>query len=62
MSPQEAGNGLESIIEFQVPIKGRNQRVYEDKWQGWQIWTDEKLVTRVIKNDQQLVTTRQVVA
>ena len=36
MSPQEAGDGLESIIEFQVQIKGHNQREYEDKWQGWQ--------------------------
>ena len=37
MSPQEAGDGLESIVEFQVQIKGHNQREYEDKWQGWQI-------------------------
>jgi len=35
MSPQEAGDGLESIVEFQVQIKGHNQREYEDKWQGW---------------------------
>jgi len=33
MSPQEAGDGLESIVEFQVQITGRNQREYEDKWQ-----------------------------
>jgi len=26
MSPQEAGDGLESIFEFQVQIKGHNQR------------------------------------
>jgi len=32
MRPQEA----ESIVEFQVQIKGHNQREYEDKWQGWQ--------------------------
>jgi len=32
MSPQEAGDGLESIVEFQVEIKGHNQREYEDKW------------------------------
>ena len=32
MSPQEAGDGLESIVEFQVQIKGHNQREYEDKW------------------------------
>jgi len=31
MSPQEAGDGLESIVEFQVQIKGHNQREYEDK-------------------------------
>jgi len=36
MSPQEAGDGLESIVEFQVQIEGHNQREYEDKWQGWQ--------------------------
>jgi len=36
MSPQEAGDGLESlsIVEFEVQIKGHNQREYEDKWQG----------------------------
>jgi len=34
MSPQEAGNGLESIDEFQVQIKGHNQQEHEDKWQG----------------------------
>ena len=36
MSPQEAGDGLESIVEFKVQIKGHNQRGYEDKWQKWQ--------------------------
>jgi len=55
MSPQEAGDGLESIVEFQVQIKGHNQREYEDKWQGWQNWTDEKLATKLTKDDQQLV-------
>jgi len=30
MSLQEAGDGLESIVEFQVQIKGHNQREYED--------------------------------
>jgi len=45
MSPQEAGDGLKRIVEFQVQIKGHNQRDYEDKWQGWQNWTDEKLAT-----------------
>jgi len=55
MSPQVAGDGLESIIEFQVQIKGHNQREYEDKWQGWQNWTDEKLATKLTKDDQQPV-------
>jgi len=55
MSPQEAGDGLESIVEFQVQIKGHNQREYEDKWQGWQNWTDEKLATTLTKDDQYLV-------
>jgi len=55
MSLQEVGDGLESIVEFQVQIKGHNQREYEDKWQGWQNWTDEKLATKVTKDDQQLV-------
>jgi len=32
MSLQEAGDGLESIVEFQVQIKGHNQREYQDKW------------------------------
>jgi len=36
MRPQEAGDGLESMVEFQVQIKGHNKREYEDKWQGWQ--------------------------
>jgi len=31
MSPQEAGHGLERIVEFQVQIKGHNQRQYEYK-------------------------------
>ena len=51
ISPQETGNGLESIVEFQVQIKGHN----EDKWQGWQNWTDEKLATKLTKYDQQPV-------
>jgi len=55
MSPQEAGDGLESIAEFQVQIKGHNQREYEDKWQGWQNRTDEKLATKLTKHDQQPV-------
>ena len=55
MKPQEAGDGFESIVEFQVQTKGHNQREYEDKWQGWQNWTDEKLATRLTKDDQQPV-------
>jgi len=56
MSPQaEAGHGLESIFEFQVQIKGHNQQEYEGKWQGWQNRTDEKLATKLTKDDQQLV-------
>jgi len=55
MSPQEAGEGLESIVEFQVQIKGHNQLEYDEKWQGWQNWTDEKLATKLTKDDQQLV-------
>jgi len=55
MSPQEAGDGLESIDEFQVQIKGHNQREYEDKWQRWQNWTDKKLATKLTKDDQQPV-------
>jgi len=43
MSPQEAADGLESIVEFQVQIKGHIQREYENKWQKWQKWTDESL-------------------
>jgi len=31
MSPQEAGDGLESIVEFVVQIKGHNQREYENQ-------------------------------
>jgi len=46
MSPQEAGDALESIVEFQLQIKGHNQRECEDKWQGWQNWTDEKQATK----------------
>jgi len=56
MRPQEAGDRLESIVEFQVQIKGHNKREYEDKqWQGWQNWTDEKLARKQTKDDQQLV-------
>jgi len=29
ISPQEAGDGLESIVEFEVQIKGHKQREYE---------------------------------
>ena len=30
MSPQEAGDGLESMVEFQVQIKGHSKREYEN--------------------------------
>jgi len=43
------GDGFESMIKFQVQIKGHNQREYEDKWQGWQNWTDEKLATKLTR-------------
>jgi len=55
MRPQEAGDGLESMVEFQVQIKGHNQRDYEDKWQGWQKRTDEKLATKLTNDDHQPV-------
>ena len=51
MSLQEAGDGLESIVEFQVQIKGHNQREYEDKCQKWQNWKDEKLTTKLTKDN-----------
>jgi len=59
MSPQEAEHALESIVKFQVQIKGYNQREYEDEWQGWQNWTDESLATKLVAS---LVTTSQVVS
>jgi len=55
MSLQEAGDGLESMVEFQVKNKGHDKRECEDKWQGWQNWTDEKLTTKLTKDDQQPV-------
>jgi len=55
MSLQEAGDGLESIIEFKVQIKAHNQREYEDKGQGWQNWTEVKLATKLMKDDRQPV-------
>jgi len=51
MSLQEAGDGLESIVEFQGQIKGHNQREYEDKWS----WTDGKPATKLMKDYQQQV-------
>jgi len=36
MSPQEAGDGLESIVKLQIQIKEHNERESADKWQGWQ--------------------------
>ena len=47
MSPREAIDGFKSIIEFQVQIKGHNQPEYEDTWQGWQNWTNDKLATKL---------------
>jgi len=55
MSPQEARDALKSILEFQVQIKGHNQRENEEKLQGWQNWTNGKLTTNLTKNDQQPV-------
>jgi len=55
MSLQEAGDELESILEFQVQIKRRNQQEYEDKRQGGQNCTDEKLATNLMKDDRQPV-------
>ena len=55
MSPQKAGDWLESILGFLVQIKRHNQREYEDKWQEWQNWTDEKLATKLTNNDQKPV-------
>ena len=59
ISLQEAGNGFESIVKFQVQIKGYNQREYEDEWHGWQNWADESLATKLVAS---LVTTSQVVS
>jgi len=57
MSPQEpeAGDGLDNVAEFQVQTKGHNLYEYEGKWQGWQNWADEKLATKLTKDDQQPV-------
>jgi len=56
------GNGFESIVVFQVQIKGHNQRENEDKWHGCQYWTDEKLETDEGSPATDLVTASQVVA
>jgi len=55
MSPREAEDGIESILEFQVQIKEHNLREYEGNWQKSQNWTDEKLATKLTKKDQQPV-------
>jgi hypothetical protein len=47
MHPQEVMDGFESIVEFQVQIKGHQQPEYEDRWQGWQNWINEKLATKL---------------
>jgi len=36
-----------SIVKFQVQIQGHNKQDYEEKWQGWQNWTDAKLATNL---------------
>ena len=61
-SPRSAASGhvelpliLHPTTSLPVQIKGHNQREYEDKWQGWQNWTDEKLATKLTKDDQQPV-------
>jgi len=41
------------VITKAIIIKGHNQQEYEDKWQGWQDWTDEKLATNLTKDHQQ---------
>jgi len=46
------GDGFESAVEFLVQIKGHNQREYKDKWQGWQNLPDEKLASKLTKDDQ----------
>jgi len=53
ISSQKAGEGLESIVEFQVQIKGHRQREYEKKWQEWQNWTDKNPATKLTKEDHQ---------
>ena len=53
--PARGGRWIRKHFEFQVHIKGHNQREYEDKWQGWQNWTDKKLATKPTKDDQQPV-------
>ena len=37
ISPQEAGDGLESIVEFEVQIKGHKQREYETNFKDGKI-------------------------
>ena len=37
MSPQEAGDGLESIVEFEVQIKGHKHREYETNFKDGKI-------------------------
>ena len=42
-------------IKGHKQIKGHKKREYEDKGQGWQNWTDEKLATKLTKDDHQPV-------
>jgi len=37
------------VVEIQVQTKERNKREYEEKWQGWQNWTDEQLAKKTDK-------------
>ena len=44
-----------SVFNKNSTLKGHKQREYEDKWQGWQNWTDEKIATQLRKDDQRPV-------
>jgi len=57
VSSQEARDGLESIVEFQVQIKGHNQREteYEEKSKDGKIGLMEIFATKLMKHDQQPV-------
>jgi len=40
ISLQEAQEGIENVIEFQLQIKGHKQQEYVEKWPDWQNRTD----------------------